>query len=279
MLYTAKDVIGCAIDAADGEVGRVKDVYFDDETWTIRYLVVETGSWLNSQEVLLVPGCMTGGDPVAGLFNTDLTCKQVKESPPVSSDMPVSRRYEEALHDHYGWMPYWDVPLYSAPGLFVYPPVGGLGVAPYREHPLNEAESALRDAEVKKREAGDPHLRNFLEIKGYDLAATDGRVGHVTDALISVDSWRLTHIVVDPRNWLPGKQVVIDTGMVTSIDWSESRVAVSLRADEVREAPAFDPRRLDEERYLTALSQYFHTNAAAQTPPRSATWTGEAPFA
>src|SRR6185312_6880682 len=108
MLYKARDILGCAVDASDCQVGRIKDLYFDDQTWNLRYVVVETGSWLNSREVLLAPAALSGADPVAGVFSTRLTCEEVKESPPVTSDMPVSRQYEERLHDYYGWMPYWD---------------------------------------------------------------------------------------------------------------------------------------------------------------------------
>ncbi len=55
MLRNAKDLHGFKIRATDGELGTVDQLYFDDETWAIRYLMVETGGWLGGRRVLISP--------------------------------------------------------------------------------------------------------------------------------------------------------------------------------------------------------------------------------
>jgi uncharacterized protein YrrD len=249
MRYRAREIIGCAIHAADGEVGHVRDVYFDDETWLVRYVVVDTGGWLSSQEVLLVPSVLTGREQGDRAFTTALTRQQVKDSPPVTADMPLSRQYEERLHAHYGWLPYWDMPVYASPGLYSYPPLGGVvppvgeGAAAVPGEGAPRPRSEEREI-IERAEAGDPHLRSFREVKGYRVEARDGRIGHVMDALVQPEAWRISHLVIDTRNWLPGKHVVVDTKVARSVDWSEARVVVDLSRDEVRAAPELESGRL-----------------------------------
>ena len=55
MLRNSKDLEGCAIGATDGTIGEMKDLYFDDEAWVIRYFVVSTGAWLANRKILLSP--------------------------------------------------------------------------------------------------------------------------------------------------------------------------------------------------------------------------------
>src|SRR5687767_2340606 len=55
MLRNIKDLRGYVIRAIDGTIGKVDDFYFDDEDWGIRYLVVDTGSWLSGRKVLISP--------------------------------------------------------------------------------------------------------------------------------------------------------------------------------------------------------------------------------
>lgn len=106
MLYKATDLAGYALTCRDGEIGSVHEVYFDDEHWTIRYLVVNTGPWLNSQ-VLISPYALVAMDQKDRSIIVDLMKKQIKASPSAGSDKPVSLQFEEDYHRHYGWPIYW----------------------------------------------------------------------------------------------------------------------------------------------------------------------------
>ncbi len=100
-------VIGYAVHATDGDIGHVADLLVDDETWRIRYLVVETGHWWAGNKVLLVPGIVRGLDAEQQLVNVDVTRQQLKASPPYDPKVTVDRAYEEALHGYYGWTAYF----------------------------------------------------------------------------------------------------------------------------------------------------------------------------
>ncbi|MGA2519172.1 MAG: PRC-barrel domain-containing protein [Smithellaceae bacterium] len=62
MQYSVKDLEGYAIGATDGDIGKLDDFYFDDESWTIRYLVADTGNWLLSRKVLISPFALGKAD-------------------------------------------------------------------------------------------------------------------------------------------------------------------------------------------------------------------------
>ncbi|MEO8036426.1 MAG: PRC-barrel domain-containing protein, partial [Acidobacteriota bacterium] len=103
MLRRANDLERYKVRATDGEIGDVDEFYFDDATWTLRYLVVETGSWLLKRRVLVAPESFGPPDWPAREFPVDLTREQVKDSPTIEMDKPVSRQHEMAYRAHFGW--------------------------------------------------------------------------------------------------------------------------------------------------------------------------------
>ena len=112
MLYTAKTLKGYKLDSLDGEIGRVKEFYFDDRHWTIRYLVADTGNWLPGRQVLISPYALVAvnTDIYKEQIEIDLTKKQIEDSPSLNSDKPVSRQFEENYYGYYGWPLYWSGP-------------------------------------------------------------------------------------------------------------------------------------------------------------------------
>lgn len=239
MARTAKDLIGRRIEAVDGQVGKVKDIFFDDASWNVRYVVVDTGSWLVSREVLVSPVSIVGIDPGNGAIMTSLTRHQVEASPPVLSDAPVSRLYEQRLHDHYGWPYYWGGTAFGGPGLYMYPPVGDIGLYPalYGRNQENDLGREERQAMEQRLAEANPHLKSCRDVRGYDIHARDGEIGHVDDFLLDEPVFNLTHVVVDTRNWLPGKKVALDVSAIDHIDWTDAEVAVRLDREQVKAAP------------------------------------------
>jgi hypothetical protein len=177
MLRSFNDIRGYAIHANDGEIGSLQDLYFDDRSTMIRYLMVDTGNWLPGRQVLLAPAVIGGIDSERQELVTGLTRQQVEASPDTATDKPVSRQEELALHAHYSWDPYWTVP-----------PLAGT-LAPYWGATIPAAADAAEDRLVdemiaRERAQSDPHLRSAREVEGYHVAATDGEIGHVEDFLI-----------------------------------------------------------------------------------------------
>src|SRR5665213_2122152 len=103
MLHNVKELEGALVEAVDGQLGTVKDLYFDDKRWAIRYMVVETGTWLKGRKVLISPNAVhrVGWDD--GVMHMSLTQQQVRDSPSIDTDKPVSRQQEAAHHNYYGY--------------------------------------------------------------------------------------------------------------------------------------------------------------------------------
>lgn len=235
MLLSLYDTFGYHIRATDGDVGTIDDVLFEDVSSTVRYLVVDTGGWLSSRKVLLAPAALGAVEPATRQIATALTRAQVEQSPHVDLAKPVSRQHEAALHQHYGWAPYWGGAAY---GLAPY--WGGAALATGRPQ-ASAADPVERELAAAERERVDPHLRSAREVIGYYVEATDGEIGHVEDLLADPEDWVVRFVVIDTRNWLPGKKVVVATDWLASVQWSEQRITVDLTRDQVKASPEYDP--------------------------------------
>jgi len=239
---------GHALRARDGVIGKVKDFYFDDHQWYVRYCVVETGPWLHSRRVLISPAVMSQYDPAQQVFPVDLTMEQVRTSPDVDTEKPVSRQHEEALRQHYEWPAYWGGVI-GAGGLEA--PILTPTPVPYAsEHDATDGNQPL-----KKR--GDPFLRSANDTIGYHIEASDGPIGHVDDFLIGDRDWRIRYLVVDTRNWWPGKKVIVEPAWIVDVSWEKARVVVDLMRDVIRTSPPYDPTMSLSEDYAAALHEHY----------------------
>jgi hypothetical protein len=229
MLRTAGALKGVTIEATDGDIGSVQDLYFDDRSWTIRYLVVDTGTWLPGRQVLISPMAF---QPVPGAsrLRTELTKEQVRNSPPIDTDRPVNRQREIDFAQYYGYPYYWLGPYRW--GELAYP---GMPVP-------SPAPTAIEE-EVLARElqGGDPNLRSVRDVMGYYIQATDGDLGHVEDFLVEDATWAIRYMIVDTRNWLPGRKVLVSPEWIVNVSWEDSKVAVDLSRRHIEAAPEFDP--------------------------------------
>jgi len=234
MLRSTRKIIGYHIRATDEEIGTARDLCFDDQSWRFRYLVVDTGVWLPGRQVLVSPESMGEPNWNAQTIPVDLSKSQIEQSPPVGTDQPVSRQHEAQLAAYYGWHPYW------APG-----PLAGVVAA------------APKPAESTEGPEGDPHLRSLNEVLGYHIEATDGRIGHVEDVIAETDDWTVRYVVVDTRDWLPGKKVLISPEWAERIDWSKGAVHLNLAQEQVRDAPKFDPSSPVNREYEERLYDYY----------------------
>ena len=238
MLIKASAIHGYSVKATDGSIGTVSDLLFDDASWTVRWLVVETGSWLLDRRVLLPVSALGHPDSAARTVPVNLTKAQIKGSPDVDSHPSVSRQFESSAYDYYGFSPYWGTDLYLSG--FAY--WGGrVPLAPTLETERREGEIAQM-----QEQSDDPHLRGLAEVSGYHIHATDGDIGHLADVLIEDQDWALRYMIVNTSNWWQGKDVLISPRSVQSIRWTERLVYVGVDRARVQSGPAYDPaRRLD----------------------------------
>lgn len=248
MLRMANDLMGYLIRATDGEIGGVQDFLFDDREWTVRYIVVDTGTWLPGRRVLIAPEAF--GEPrwFEREIPVGLTKQQVKDSPDVDTRRPVSRQHEAEVRRYYGWQPYWAVPA----GGFI--TGAATPVMPPPTEPTERSETAGDAAPIAEER---PHLRSMREVTGYGIAANDGDIGHIEDFVLDAERWRVVHAVVDTRRWLPGKHVVLALDWIADIDWQDKKVHVDLPRSRIEGAPEFDGTQPVNEEYARVLYDYY----------------------
>ena len=202
MLTNTAQLKGIAIHATDGELGTADGFYFDDDTWAIRYLTVETGGWLGGRRVLISPFSVVQTDWQARRLDVALTKKQIENSPGIDTHRPVSRQHEAAYLGYYGYPYYWGGPYLWGPAFFP----AGLAI------PTTISREAM--AERVRKESTDSHLRSSEAVTGYHIEATDGELGHVDGFLMDDQAWAIRYLEVATRNWWPGRKVLVSPAWV-----------------------------------------------------------------
>ena len=229
MLKGLKQLYGGKLSAADGEIGHVKDFYFDDQSWVVRYVVVDTGSWLSGRQVLVSPHAFVSLDWTGKLLLLSLTRKQIEDCPSIESHKPVSRQYEEAYHKYYGWPYYWE-----GSGLW------GMSGFPILELPPKPLPGEPASWSGPSPESADAHLRSAQAVDGYHIQASDGTNGHICDFMMDARTWAILQLVVKTGHRFSGTEVQIPTSQVDRISYEKSSVFVNLTSKAIEQSPAHD---------------------------------------
>jgi PRC-barrel domain len=242
MLRSLKDLQDYAINATDGHVGHVRDFYFDDDAWVIRYLIVDTGSWMSSRKVLISPMSIGHADWAHKVLPVAITKQQVRNSPDIDTDKPVSRQHEMGYLSYYGYENYW-----GGAGLWgsiPYPsklmPGYSELVAQFRATRPKAAATPLQDPGAQSPRE-DPHLRSCEAMIGYHIQATDGVIGHVQGLLVDEQTWAIQYLVVDTNNWWLDHWVLVAPHWIKAMSWSDTTVSLDLTREQVKNAPEYDP--------------------------------------
>jgi len=239
MLNKAKTLESYKLESLNGPIGKVKEFYFDDRYWTIRYLVAETGNWLVSRQVLISPYAVTDVNGPAKSIATDLTKAQIEASPPLESHKPVSHQYEEAYYGHYGYPVYWGGPF-------------SWGSSPFM---VRDREQWAKPGQ--KNENWDRHLRSTFGVSGHHIQALDGEIGHVQDFIIDDKTWAIRYLVVDTHNWLSGKKVLLSPQWIERVSWHERKVLVNLDRETIKQSPAYEGEAELTREYEAKLHQHY----------------------
>jgi hypothetical protein len=257
MLRNTKDLDNFAIRATDGEIGNIKDMYFDDDAWAVRYFVVETGSWLNSRKVLISPVSVQQPDWHGKTLPVSITQSQVSKSPNIDTDKPVSRQNEEQYLGYYGYPYYWGGEGLWGEGMYPY------GVAPaYLSNGPDWVERQREDeaalaAERARHRNDDPHLRSCATVNGYHVQATDGEIGHISGFLVDEASWAIRYLVVDTSNWWMGHEVLVAPPWINGVHWSDKTVSVDLSRDAIKASPAYDSKAVLDRAWERNLHRHY----------------------
>lgn len=245
MLISINYLLNFDIQASDGSIGHVSTFLFDDQKWIIRYLVVDTGKWLPGRKVLIAPEAIGTTKGLTSVLPVNLTKDQIKGSPDINTDIPVSRQYEIELHEYYNWSSYWG-------GMLGPVTTPGESVAPVTGKQIKEELQAVQEA----KESGDPNLRDTKKVEGYRIHAVDGEFGYIDDYIVDTGGWIIRYLVVDTRKWLPGKKVLIPPDWIQEISWVNSEVSVDVKKDTVKNGPEFNPKETINKEYEIKFYDY-----------------------
>jgi hypothetical protein len=241
MLMVESALEGYAVEANDGSIGSVHDCLFDRRNWKLLWLVVDTGGWLTGCKVLIHPSAIGHPDIDHARLPVHRTRGQIKGSPGISFDSPVSEQMEKGIYGYYGWDREWG---------------GGGYFAGYQS-----GEAAVLDrlgSEYRTNLAGgDPNLRSMAAVKGYHVEATDGAIGHIENFMIDDVSWDVRYLIIDTKNWWFGQHILISPYAVRQINWMEQNVRLDLSRDRVKNSPQWKPLDLIDKSYEERLHGYY----------------------
>ncbi len=208
MLRSFKALNGFAIRATDGRIGRVRDVYFDDRNWRVRYCVADSDRWF-AEHVLVGQRSLSVSDTVRRELWVRLSKAEVKRSRSAKSDQPVSKQRRAGVMASLRRLSPWTAAGRSGPPAA--PP--------------------------------DAHLRSCKAVIGHQLEAVDGVIGRVDDLLIDDKAWVVRQLVIDPGhdNVPAAARVLVELKSVDGISWPDARVSVGLTRVDVLSAPRYEP--------------------------------------
>ncbi|MEO9078358.1 MAG: PRC-barrel domain-containing protein [Rhodanobacter sp.] len=256
MLDTVKHLEHYAIEAADGSIGHVRDVYFDDHSWVVRYLVVDTGGWLPGRKVLISPISVIGTNVEDRVLTLSLTREQVKESPDIDTDKPISRQHELSLLGYYGYPYYWGTGglwgTGSFPAMLLNASERGTAIPAHRE----DIERVVETGEAGSDPHADVHLRSCSAVTGYRIEAADGHMGEVKDFLVEESTWAIRYLIVNTSEWWSGHDVLVAVRWIDSVRWMDNAVTVTLTRQAVKDSPAFDPEGTLDREHEAALFKH-----------------------
>jgi hypothetical protein len=251
MLLAISSIKGFAIEAEDGKIGSVSDFLFDDRTWKLRWMVVDTGGWLPGRKVLIHPSAIGPLDYDREHLPLRLTKQQVKNSPDIRDDEPVSRQMQDDVYGHYGWDPLWGGSNYF--GVYGY----GLGYPAGPSRSYDEAAVLEAERAGSRLDDADPHLRSVSAVTGYHIRATDGSVGHIENMMVQTEGWGIRYLVVDTRNWWPGQRVLLSPYAVKTMSWDQREVVVDVSREQVKASPVWEPAVTIDREYEERLHGHY----------------------
>ncbi|GAB2923659.1 PRC-barrel domain-containing protein [Paraburkholderia jirisanensis] len=235
--------------ASDGDIGNVEELYFDEEAWGIRYLVVKTGNWSDGRRVLVSPYSVIRTDPGALCIHVELTRQQVSDSPPVDLHQPVSRQHEAEYLRYYGYPTYWGG--LDVWGVSSYPAFSRAALSAVS--PQTCAQLALYGG----KPSGDSHLHSTNAVDGYHVAADHSDIGHVSGFIFDDEAWVIRYLAVDTQTWWPSKEVLLATQWIYLIDWFGSTVLTEMTRDSIRDSPVYDSAVPLERDFETQLYAFY----------------------
>ncbi len=241
-LRRTKDLSHYTIEAIDTDIGSVYDFYFDDQNWTIRYIVVATGTILSGRKVLISPIALLHPAWSPMHIRVNLTWKQVESGPSINLHKPISRQHESKHHEHFGLPKYWE----------------GDHIWGSYQNPKELAAAPRTTSKTKEVDAStETHLRSTREVIGYHIKAIDGEIGHLEDFLFDDESWEIRYAIVDTKNWWPARKVLLRPQWIERVSWTDREIYANISRETIRKSPEWSPDQPISRDYELRLHQHY----------------------
>lgn len=247
MKHSIKDLLDFKVITRDDMDGNAKDMLFDQDSWTIRYLEVDFGNLFTDKRVLLPRFLLKDTFIGDNRFLVDANKNDIDACPKPDQHMPISRKYEEELHRYYRLDYYWEQPSVAP----VDPVMGP--AYPFR----------VPAGEVDEVNLGT-NLRSFREIKGYDIHASDGNLGNIADLIFDDSNWKIVYAIINTGNWLSWrKKVIVDIGWIDRISYSNKEAVTSLNMESIKNSPEYDPKITIDSQFEQSLHGYYESSMSS----------------
>ena len=237
MLRKLKNLKGFTIHGRDDDLGKVKDFYFDQHRFIMRYLVVDTGNWLKHEQTLISTESFKEINYEQKEIMVDLNSDELEAGPSLEKNKPVSKLMEEKVVKHYDWPVYW-TNTHPSDG----PPIETGSIIRENILDYNNLTDEEKQAEEEEMET---NLRSFNEVRGYHIQAEDKEFGHLEDLFVDQEGWIIRYLLIDTRNILPGKDVLIAPEWLQKISWNQEKIFVSKTKEEIKSAPEYREEKSD----------------------------------
>jgi hypothetical protein len=235
ILHRAKTLSDYKLRGIDGNIGTIKEFYFDDHNWTVRYIVANTGNWLTGRQVLISLYSLGAVNNEEQFIAVNLTQKQIEDIPTFEIGQTISPQFEDAHNTYYG----------NGPNIS-------------EADPNIARDPNMRLESVPSERMGERRLHNTSNVNGYEIEASDGEIGDVKDFIIEDQTWAIRYLIVDTGSWLPGKKVLIAPQWIDRLSLEESKVFVNLSRDAIEQSPEFTEESLLSRDYEEGLYKHYN---------------------
>lgn len=227
MLAFVSELRECRIEALDGEMGKVQDLFFDDRHWAVRYVLIDTGKILPGKKVMLSPASFDNLDIEEKRLHVHYDKEKIRKSPDVSETVSMTNEHETQLADYYGWSKYWLDNM-----------MWGIGGSPIAEK-IEEMHPPNLNREVDLPTSAEYSLRSAREAKGVRVHANDGRLGEVMDAIFDTRNWAVQSLVVKITHQPELGLMLLSPNELSGAEWTEGDLYFDGTVDQFKERPIY----------------------------------------
>ncbi len=227
-------------------IGKIHDVFLDDESWQVRWLVVGTGHWFSSNKVLLDPRKIVEVFPETRSINVSVSKESIGNAPSAEQDPPVSDQNDQK----YGY-------TVVSQDTLLFPGYAGAMMPPTLVERSVATSTAEQDLRESIKQSADRHLRSASELDGYTVSATDDTLGPLSDLVINSESWSIDLLALDTSKWLPGRTVVSSPQSVDSISWQDRKLKVKMDKKTIEQSPELRDLKSIETSYVSRLNEFY----------------------